>query len=70
VCVGKEADKLFSTRELVEWLGLFDDDNHGRRFQKHGFGILGVVLSGLLISLGAPFWRDTIKTLTGRRPAG
>lgn len=66
-CVGEQADKLFSSHELVDWLGLFDDNDRDRRFQGGWWPILGIALSAGLISLGAPFWRDTIRSLTMRR---
>lgn len=67
-CASEASETFFSSKELVEWYGLFDDDDRDRRFQRGVWAPLGVLVSAGAIALGAPFWLSALKRLT-RNPS-
>jgi hypothetical protein len=65
-CAQKASASFFGSRQLIEAGGLFDGDAHGRPYQTGVWPPLGIVLSAGAISLGAPFWLNALKRLTGK----
>jgi hypothetical protein len=51
---------------LGKYPAIVRDSEYGSDFRDHTFSaIVGLLLMGLLVSLGAPFWNDVLKGMTG-----
>jgi hypothetical protein len=63
-CYSKSRKAITDT--LVRYPPLVRDSDYGTDFHDHTLNaIAGLILMALLVSLGAPFWNDILKTMMG-----